>query len=194
MSLIRLPLALVCMALLIPSPVWGQRQDKPDSDAVLQVDKPAPDFELPTVDGKSIKLSELTEKSPVVVVVLRGYPGYQCPLCTRQVSDLVQSASKIAASKAKVLLIYPGPKKLVNDKAKEFFASAKLPAGFTVLLDPDYGFTDAYGLRWDAPNETAYPTTLIVGNDGIVRFASVSKSHGDRVSAKTVVSELAKLK
>jgi hypothetical protein len=34
----------------------------------------APDFALSTVEGKSVRLSEVIAKGPVVLVVLRGYP------------------------------------------------------------------------------------------------------------------------
>jgi len=40
----------------------------------------ASDFELSDLNDKSIKLSSLSEKGSLVLVVLRGYPGYQCPL------------------------------------------------------------------------------------------------------------------
>ena len=47
----------------------------------------AKDFELQSLGGKTEKLSKLTDAGPVVLVVLRGWPGYQCPLGTRQVRD-----------------------------------------------------------------------------------------------------------
>ena len=59
-----------------------------------------------------------------------------------------------------------------------------------LVLDPDYSFTKAYGLRWDAPKETAYPSSFIIGKDGKVAFAHVSKKHGDRVGVKTVLKAL----
>ena len=49
----------------------------------------AKDFELVALGGEKVKLSTLTAKGPVVLVVLRGYPGYQCPLCTRQFGQIV---------------------------------------------------------------------------------------------------------
>ncbi len=30
------------------------------------------------------------------------------------------------------------------------------------MLDPGFTFTNAYGLRWNAPHETAYPTTIVM--------------------------------
>ncbi|HEY3915709.1 MAG TPA: hypothetical protein VGN61_14575, partial [Verrucomicrobiae bacterium] len=37
----------------------------------------APDFALKTLDDQTVRLSELTANSNVVLVVLRGWPGYQ---------------------------------------------------------------------------------------------------------------------
>lgn len=56
-----------------------------------KVGSEAPDFELAALGGEKVKLSKLTESGPVV---LRGYPGYQCPLCTRQVGELIGKADE----------------------------------------------------------------------------------------------------
>ncbi len=39
----------------------------------LKVGDKAPDFSLPNGDGKEVKLSDLTARSPVVLVFYRGY-------------------------------------------------------------------------------------------------------------------------
>src|ERR1041385_9556942 len=69
----------------------------------------APDFTLNTLDGKTVALKDETAKQPVVLVVLRGWPGYQCPLCTRQVHAFVAEADAFRARGAQVLMVYPGP-------------------------------------------------------------------------------------
>lgn len=56
----------------------------------------APDFKLSTPEGKTVQLSEVEAKGPVVLVVLRGYPGYQCPYCNRQVQDFIQKSQGFA--------------------------------------------------------------------------------------------------
>lgn len=43
----------------------------------------APDFSLSTPEGSHVRLSDLTKKGVVVLVVLRGFPGYQCPYCQK---------------------------------------------------------------------------------------------------------------
>ena len=51
-------------------------------------------------------------------------------------------------------------------RAGEFLRDKQWPADFVFLLDPDYRFTNAYGLRWDAKKETAYPATFVLERGG----------------------------
>lgn len=154
----------------------------------------APAFALPTLEGETMRLETFTAKSPVVLVVLRGFPGYQCPMCTQQVHEFVGAAQQFAARGARVVMVYPGPAAQLRARAGEFLQDKAWPGGFVFLLDPDYAFTSAYGLRWDAPKETAYPSTFIIDRDGKIRFAKISKSHGGRASVTEVVAQLDRMK
>lgn len=164
---------------------------EPPASAPPAVGGKAPNFTLKAIDGKNVSLAETLKRGPAVVIVLRGYPGYQCPLCTRQVADLLKHADEIKARRAQVLMIYPGPSANLRTRAEEFIRGQKLPGNVSLLVDPDYAFVSAYGLRWDAPNETAYPSTFVINPDGPVRFAKISKTHGGRSSAAEVVKTLA---
>jgi peroxiredoxin len=150
----------------------------------------APDFTLTDPDAHSVHLSDLTPKNDVVLVVLRGWPGYQCPLCNQQAHDFVKSAEKFKGAGAHVILVYPGPTEDLKTHAQNFLSDKNWPKDFDLLLDPDYSFTKAYNLRWDAKNETAYPSTFIIAKGGKIIFSHVSHQHGDRVSAETVLKEL----
>jgi peroxiredoxin len=153
----------------------------------------APEFTLSTPEGHPLSLSEFTPKGTVVLVVLRGFPGYQCPYCQRQVHDFLMSADKFAALGAEVLLVYPGPPAELDQRAREFLAKQNpLPANLHLVIDPDYKFTNQYGLRWDAPQETAYPSTFLVNQSGMVFFRKISHSHGDRTTASDILTELEK--
>jgi peroxiredoxin len=153
----------------------------------------APDFTLSTPAGDPVRLSDLTAKGTVVLIVLRGYPGYQCPYCQRQAHDFQLNADKFTALGAQVLLVYPGPPADLNKRAQEFLAKqGSLPAGFHLVIDPDYKFTNQYDLRWDAPNETAYPSTFLINRKGIIFFSHISHAHGDRSTAEEVLAELTK--
>jgi len=89
-----------------------------------------------------------------------------------------------------VIFVYPGPNQGLIDHAREFTDGKVMPAHFIFLTDPDYSFTNAYGLRWDSPKETAYPSTFVLNSRGIVTFAKTSHVHGDRVSAADVLKAL----
>jgi peroxiredoxin len=150
----------------------------------------APDFSLPSLAGESVRLSEITENGPVVLVVLRGYPGYQCPICNRQVQEFLRSARGFSEAGAQVLMVYPGPDEDLVSRAREFAADKQFPENFRLLLDPGYTFTNLYGLRWDAPRETAYPSTCLIDRDGAIFFAKISDSHGGRTTAVEVLDAL----
>jgi peroxiredoxin len=155
----------------------------------------APDFILSTPEGAPVRLSDLTAKNKVVLVVLRGYPGYQCPYCQRQVHDFQVNADKFSAKGIQLLLVYPGPPADLEKRAQEFLAKeGPLPANFHLVIDPDYKFTNQYGLRWDAPHETAYPSTFLIDQQGIITSRKISHTHGDRTSADDVLADLAKTK
>jgi peroxiredoxin len=154
----------------------------------------APEFSLSAVTGGMVRLSEALSSGPVVLVVLRGYPGYQCPFCNRQVQDYLNRSADFARLGARVLLVYPGPGDMLNQRASEFLAGRMLPANFSLLLDPDYQFTNLYGLRWEAPKETAYPSTFLIDAKGSVFFAKVAKAHGGRTTAAEMLEELGRHK
>lgn len=155
--------------------------------ATPRVGAKAADFSLRSLDGSTVRLTEAVARGPVVLVVLRGWPGYQCPFCTRQFGDYMANAAGFAKSGAQVLFVYPGPADGLKEHAEAFTASKPLPAAFRILLDPDYIVTQSYGLRWDAAKETAYPSTFVLDRNGIVTFAHTSHDHGDRVSASAAL-------
>jgi thioredoxin-dependent peroxiredoxin len=158
------------------------------------VGEKAPDFALSTPQGKHVRLSEVVSKGPVVLVVLRGFPGYQCPFCNRQVQDFIQNAQGFADAGVHVVLVYPGPPQNLDGKANEFLSDKKLPENFDLAIDPGYEFTNLYGLRWDTAQETAYPSTFLIDPHGVVFFSKIVKEHGGRTTAAEILDALPKRK
>jgi thioredoxin-dependent peroxiredoxin len=157
------------------------------STASPAVGEKAPDFKLSTPEGKQVRLSETIGKGTVALVVLRGYPGYQCPYCNRQVQDFLENSDRFTQAGVHVLLVYPGPPGELKAKADEFLKDKHLPANFDLLLDPGYEFTNAYGLRWNAPKETAYPSTFLIDSQGSIFFSRIAKAHGGRTTAVEIL-------
>lgn len=151
-----------------------------------------PDFKLSTPEGKVVQLSEGMVKGPVVLVVLRGYPGYQSPYCNRQLQDFITNAPTFADIGAHIILVYPGTPQDLRGKVDEFTTGKKLPADFDLVLDPGCDFTNAYDLRWNAPNETAYRSTFLINWEGAVFFSEMVKEHNGRTTATEVIEAMPK--
>lgn len=155
----------------------------------------APGFTLKTLDNRPVGLKELTQSGAGILVVLRGWPGYQCPVCDLQVRAFLQSSAELAEAKAQVVFVYPGPAKDLEAHGKEFLESkeSKWPDHFQFVLDPDYSLVNAYGLRWNSPNETAYPSTFVVDGSKTIQFVNISHSHGGRTKPEEILAAVAKV-
>jgi peroxiredoxin Q/BCP len=183
----RLTLSCVVVATL---GVVSARADESGDKEPPKIGDVIPDFEFRTFDGKGVKLADLASKGPTVLVLLRGYPGYQCPVCTKQVADLRKYADDFKQLGATVLLVYPGAEEKLTERAKEFLKDSKLPVPLILVTDPDYKFIELLGLRWNKPGETAYPSTFVVDARQKVHFGKVSHSHGDRAKTGDVLAVL----
>jgi peroxiredoxin len=151
----------------------------------------APDFTLSTPEGQPVRLSNLLKQGDVALVFLRGFPGYQCPICQRQVHDLELDSAKFAASGIQLLLVYPGQAAQLDQRAKEFMTKEDaLPANFHLVIDPDFTVTNLYGLRWNADRETAYPSTFLLDKTGKVMWLKISHTHGDRATTGDILGAL----
>lgn len=184
---------LMPLLMLFVAAVYAVREDKrPSEGGTLPpaVGEEARTFELPDLDGKPVKLADEVRDGPVVLIVLRGYPDAHCPLCNRQLSQFVAAAEAFRAANARVVFVYPGAKDMLRTHALELLAAKKLPANFRLLLDPDYQFTNAWHLRWNAAKESAYPSTFVIDGDQTIRFAKISRSHGGRSTVDEVLAAL----
>jgi thioredoxin-dependent peroxiredoxin len=97
--------------------------------------KPAPDFELESDSGETVRLSDLRGKP----VVLYFYPKDDTPGCTAQACGIRDDWRAFEQRGAVVLGVSPDDERS-HAKFKEKYG---LP--FTLLADPDHTVTEKYG-------------------------------------------------
>ncbi|MAI72968.1 MAG: bacteriocin [Rhodopirellula sp.] len=193
--LARLLIRVCCCQLLITlipttNPLRGQ--GVPQNQTAIG--QRAPDFELPLVGEKNyLSLRDEYHDGPVVVIVLRGYPGYQCPICKSQFNAVVNRAKALSSETKCVVLVYPDKTDQIEKNAKRFIGSRKLPHPIRLVRDDDMQMVTEWGIRWQARNQTAYPATFIVDQNGRVAWKKVSGSSAGRSTVEEILRELRKL-
>lgn len=151
------------------------------------LNKSAPDFTLPSYDGKNFSLKDFRGKN----VVLFFNEGLMCyPACWNQIVAFGQD--KDFSAKNTVILNIT-----VDSKDDWKKAIDKMPelAGNTVLLDPDRSISNLYGVLTlnSSMHRGQFPghTYVLVDKEGIVRF--VKDDAQMAVRNKELLTEVAKL-
>ena len=103
---------------------------------MVQEGKPAPEFELTSDSGESVKLSDLRGKP----VVLYFYPKDDTPGCTAQACGIRDAWGEFERAGAVVLGVSP------DDEQSHVKFKAKYDLPFTLLADTDHKTADEYGV------------------------------------------------
>jgi peroxiredoxin len=178
----------LAIALACPSLVQA------DGGKRLKVGDRAIDFDLPIADDEGyLSLRDEYKQGPIVLIVLRGFPGYQCPVCTQHFSSLANRSKALSAETHRVILVYPGEDGVLEKRAREFMGTRRLPQPLVIVRDDGMQMVEEWGLRWRARKETAYPATYVIDRNGRIRWQQISKSHAGRSSVQDILKELRKL-
>jgi thioredoxin-dependent peroxiredoxin len=133
---------------------------------LVEEGKPAPDFELESDEGATVRLSELRGKP----VVLYFYPKDGTTGCTKQACGFRDAYREYEERGAVVLGVSPDD----TGSHRKFKEKFSLP--FPLLADPEHEVADAYG-AW---GEKSYAgrkywgvirSTFVIGPDGNVARA-----------------------
>lgn len=135
----------------------------------------APDFTLPTIEGRATSLNELFKKGPVVLIFFK----VSCPVCQYALpffERLHQANRRAGAS-------FLGISQDDAKKTKVFLNQYAVT--FPVALDDpaNYAVSNAYGL-------TNVPTMFYVGTSGEIEISSVSWSKADVEAVHEKLSSL----
>jgi peroxiredoxin Q/BCP len=132
--------------------------------AMVQEGKPAPEFTLPSSEGKEVSLKGLRGKT----VVLYFYPKDDTPGCTREACAFRDTQAKIKKAGAVVLGV-SGDSLESHGKF-----STKYRLNFPLLSDPDKTVAKKYGawgekVLYGKKTVGMIRSTFVIDGDGVVR-------------------------
>ena len=133
---------------------------------MVEEGKQAPEFELESDAGETIKLSDLRGKS----VILYFYPKDDTPGCTTEACEFRDAYDRFREQDIEVIGVSPDG----AESHRKFKSKYELP--FPLLADPDHAAAEAYGVWKERKN---YGKTYM----GIVRSTFVIGPDGTLVQA-----------
>src|SRR5438045_6071603 len=116
--------------------VWSTARPYRYASGVVEEGSPAPDFELQSDSGETVKLSDLKGKP----VVLYFYPKDDTPGCTTEACEFRDAYDVFRERGAEVLGVSP------DDVASHEKFKSKYELPFTLLADPDHAVAEKYGV------------------------------------------------
>ena len=124
---------------------------------MVEEGKPAPDFELESDTGETVRLSELRGKP----VVLYFYPKDDTPGCTRQACGIRDAWTEFQRAGAEVFGISAD----TTSSHGRFKSKYSLP--FTLLADPEHKLAEPYGVGREG-KRSYERSTFVIDADGYV--------------------------
>jgi peroxiredoxin len=163
----------------------------------------APAFRLPDARGGEVALAELLADGPVVLVF---YRGAWCPYCNLQLAAFQSALADIRAAGAAVVAVSP------QTPDQSLTLAERHALAFPVLSDSGNAVARDYGLVFtqsetvtatsrqlgieladfngDDSNTLPAASTFVIGEDGMIRFASVSGDYRWRIGPEEVLDAL----
>lgn len=123
-----------------------------DADTVLQIGQAAPDFELETLEGEKVKLSELKGK-PVVI----NYWATWCPPCRKEMPEFQQVYDKYKGDGLHFYAINVGESKVAVSDFRD-----RVGVNFPILIDTKEEAQTAYKIL-------PLPATFFIDREGVIR-------------------------
>ncbi|MDY4678801.1 thioredoxin-dependent thiol peroxidase [Bifidobacterium tsurumiense] len=141
-------------------------QSNTDETTRLEPGQAAPDFTLPSDEGKDVSLADFKGQR----VILYFYPAAMTPACTAQACDFRDNLARLTAMGYAVL----GVSKDSIEKLQQFRERDHLT--FPLLSDTDLRVHKAYGAYgvkkiFGVPHTGVLRSTVVISEDGTIELA-----------------------
>ncbi len=170
----------------------------------LQAGDIAPDFTMPDIDGKPIRLADFRGRK--VMLVFFRYAT--CPFCTVRFVRLSQESARYSAEGIEIIGVFESN----NDYIREYLSKRGLP--FPIIPDPEGVLYKLYGVKRSMPGllfgmlrlptllrslfDPAYrmakpdgsltriPADFLIGADQVIAEAYYGRDIGDHIPFKNI--------
>ncbi len=174
----------------------------------LKTGTKAPNFSSITQQGKSIALSQLKDRQPVVLMF---YRGQWCPVCNQYLKRFEDSLKQVQKAGGKVIAVTPETAPNVKEMRQK--------TGTSITIVPDtsetimnkykvtFGVTSDYAKKIkkgfntsiaenndDQKARLPVPATYIIDKDGHIAWRFFNPNYKQRASVKAIVKQLRQLK
>ena len=177
-----------------------------DAQKMLEFGSKAPNFKAKDNYDRTIHLSEILEKSPVVIIF---YRGEWCQYCNLYMHDLSDSISMITDLGAKVIAVTPESNRFIDETVE------KSKADFSIIYDVGHKIMDDYEVTWyvsgishffhrlrginlhksskNSDRALPVPATYIIDTDGKIVDGYFNKDYTKRMPVKNILKVLESL-
>jgi len=147
----------------------------------LAIDTAAPDFDLQSLNGDRVALSELRGAKILMIF----YRGHWCPFCVGHLQDIQTTLPELEQRGYQVLAISP-------DDATDMQKMAdRMDRPYQFLSDAGLKVTDLYGIRRD--EELPHPAMILLDGQGLVKWFYIGEDYKTRPSATQLQQVLDRL-
>lgn len=173
--------------------------------SALQVGGLAPDLTLPDAVGHPVRLADLWQQGPLVLIFYRG--GW-CPYCNLELRAWQQHLAALAAHGARLVAVSP------QTPDNSLSTAEKNELAFPVLSDSSLAAATAFGIAFQMPQSLIdlyskvghdlpvlngngqwvlpLPATYVIGRDGRIVFAHIEADYRQRAEPADVMAAIAR--
>lgn len=169
----------------------------------LQVGDAAPDITLPDATGRPVRLADLWQQGPLVLIFYRG--GW-CPYCNLELRAWQQQLDALTTHGARLVAVSP------QTPDNSLSTAEKNELAFPVLSDSSLAAANGFGIAFEMPQSLIdlyskvgndlpvlngngrwvlpLPATYLIGREGRIVFAHIEADYRERAEPADVLAVL----